>query len=430
MQNKVLKTVQKYNMIQKGDKICVALSGGADSVALLHVLYSLKDELDFSLSALHINHMLRGEESDRDERFAIEICDLLGVEITVKTVNVNALCEKSGESVELTARNARYEMFSQFTGFKIATAHTATDNVETVLINLTRGTALKGLCGIPPIRDNIVRPLIDCTREEVEDYCAQNGLSFVTDSTNLSDDYTRNLIRHNVTPVLRNINPSFSKTVRRSCENIAFDADFLSKVADELYCKNKNENSVSLPPDTHRAISSRVIGKLIFDVTGKNADSLHINEVCGVLGKNKKIELFAGYSATVKKCVVTIEKSADQPAKEFYVSKQTLAIKDFKNLSNVNNLLLKSAIDCDKICGEIILRTRKTGDSIKLCGRNGTKDLRKLYNECKIPLTQRKNLPVAADDGGVVWVCGVGVSERVCVDKNTKTVLLFEHNMK
>ncbi|MEE1277876.1 MAG: tRNA lysidine(34) synthetase TilS [Acutalibacteraceae bacterium] len=417
-------------MIQKGDKICVALSGGADSVALLHVLYSLKDELDFSLSALHINHMLRGEESDRDERFAIEICDLLGVEITVKTVNVNALCEKSGESVELTARNARYEMFSQFTGFKIATAHTATDNVETVLINLTRGTALKGLCGIPPIRDNIVRPLIDCTREEVEDYCAQNGLSFVTDSTNLSDDYTRNLIRHNVTPVLRNINPSFSKTVRRSCENIAFDADFLSKVADELYCKNKNENSVSLPPDTHRAISSRVIGKLIFDVTGKNADSLHINEVCGVLGKNKKIELFAGYSATVKKCVVTIEKSADQPAKEFYVSKQTLAIKDFKNLSNVNNLLLKSAIDCDKICGEIILRTRKTGDSIKLCGRNGTKDLRKLYNECKIPLTQRKNLPVAADDGGVVWVCGVGVSERVCVDKNTKTVLLFEHNMK
>lgn len=430
MQNKVLKTVQKYNMIQKGDKICVALSGGADSVALLHVLYSLKDELDFSLSALHINHMLRGEESDRDERFAIEICDLLGVEITVKTVNVNALCEKSGESVELTARNARYEMFSQFTGFKIATAHTATDNVETVLINLTRGTALKGLCGIPPIRDNIVRPLIDCTREEVEDYCAQNGLSFVTDSTNLSDDYTRNLIRHNVTPVLRNINPSFSKTVRRSCENIAFDADFLSKVADELYCKNKNENSVSLPPDTHRAISSRVIGKLIFDVTGKNADSLHINEVCGVLGKNKKIELFAGYSATVKKCVVTIEKSADQPAKEFYVSKQTLAIKDFKNLSNVNNLLLKNAIDCDKICGEIILRTRKTGDSIKLCGRNGTKDLRKLYNECKIPLIQRKNLPVAADDGGVVWVCGVGVSERVCVDKNTKTVLLFEHNMK
>lgn len=430
MQNKVLKTVQKYNMIQKGDKICVALSGGADSVALLHVLYSLKDELDFSLSALHINHMLRGEESDRDERFAIEICDSLGVEITVKTVNVNALCEKSGESVELTARNARYEMFSQFTGFKIATAHTATDNVETVLINLTRGTALKGLCGIPPIRDNIVRPLIDCTREEVEDYCAQNGLSFVTDSTNLSDDYTRNLIRHNVTPVLRNINPSFSKTVRRSCENIAFDADFLSNVADELYCKNKNENSVSLPPDTHRAISSRVIGKLIFDVTGKNADSLHINEVCGVLGKNKKIELFAGYSATVKKCVVTIEKSADQPAKEFYVSKQTLAIKDFKNLSNVNNLLLKNAIDCDKICGEIILRTRKTGDSIKLCGRNGTKDLRKLYNECKIPLTQRKNLPVAADDGGVVWVCGVGVSERVCVDKNTKTVLLFEHNMK
>ena len=229
---------------------------------------------------------------------------------------------------------------------------------------------------------------------------------------------------------MRNINPSFSKTVRRSCENIAFDADFLSNVADELYCKNKNENSVSLPPDTHRAISSRVIGKLIFDVTGKNADSLHINEVCGVLGKNKKIELFAGYSATVKKCVVTIEKSADQPAKEFYVSKQTLAIKDFKNLSNVNNLLLKNAIDCDKICGEIILRTRKTGDSIKLCGRNGTKDLRKLYNECKIPLTQRKNLPVAADDGGVVWVCGVGVSERVCVDKNTKTVLLFEHNMK
>lgn len=430
MQNKVLKTAQKYNMIQKGDKICVALSGGADSVALLHVLYTLKSEFNLSLSALHINHMLRGEESDRDERFAVELCRSLDIDIIVKTVDVNALCAKSGESVELAARNARYELFSQLSDCKIATAHTATDNAETVLINLTRGTALKGLCGIPPVRDNIIRPLIDCTREDVEKYCADSGLSFVTDSTNLKSDYTRNQIRHNVTPVLRNINMSFDKTVRRSCQNIMYDADYLYDVSNDLYLKCKKNNGVHLHKDIHRAISSRVISRLIYDVTGKSADSFHINEICSALGTHKKIELFSGYSALVKKYFVNIEKSGEKFVKEFSVSQQTLDIKDFRNLSNVNNLLLNNAIDCDKICGEVRLRTRKAGDSIKLFGRNATKDLRKLYNEYKIPLTYRENLPVAADDDGAVWVCGIGVSHRVSIDKNTKTVLLFDYKIK
>lgn len=430
MLNKVQKTVNKYNMFQKGDIICVALSGGADSVALLHVLYTLKKEFDFSLSAVHINHMLRGEESYRDERFAVDLCNSLGVDISVRTVDVTAICKESGESVELAARNARYEIFSAFRDFKIATAHTATDNAETVLINLTRGTSLKGLCGIPPVRDNIIRPLIDCTRDDIEKYCADNGLAYVTDSTNLSTDYTRNMIRHNVTPVLRSINISFDKTVRRSCENIAVDSDYLLSVSNDLYLKCKKGNGVRLEKDAHRAISSRVIGKLIYDVTGKNTDSFHINEIISALGSQKRIELFAGYSAVVNKNLVKIEKAEDISANEFSVTLKTLDIKEFGKLSKVNNLLLKSAIDCDKISGEVLFRTRETGDKIKLFGREGTKDLRKLYNECKIPPKNRDVLPVAADNDGVIWVCGIGVSQRVCVDENTNRVLLFDYKMK
>ena len=202
-------------MINKGDTVIAALSGGADSVALLYVLYSLKNELGFSLAACHVNHNLRGEESDGDERFVRRMCRFLDIPLYVASIKVNDLRQKH-DSLEECARRLRYEFFDSISrGKLIATAHTASDNCETILINMVRGTALSGICGIPVKRDNIIRPLLYNTRGDIERYCTENSLDYVTDSTNLSDDYTRNKIRHKVVPLLREINPALFGAISR-----------------------------------------------------------------------------------------------------------------------------------------------------------------------------------------------------------------------
>ncbi|MBR5011737.1 MAG: tRNA lysidine(34) synthetase TilS, partial [Clostridia bacterium] len=231
MLKKVLAAIEKNNMLETGVTVTVALSGGADSVALLYCLLELQKERSFNLNAAHLNHMLRGEESLRDENFVKELCDKLNIPLFCENTDVAAEAQKSGESIELAARKIRYDFLNRVSTGVIATAHTASDSFETMLFNLSRGTAINGLCGIPPKRDNLIRPLIYCTRADVEEYCSQNGIAYVTDSTNLTDDYTRNKIRHNVIPVLKGINPSAEQAVMRTALSFSEDADFLNGVA-------------------------------------------------------------------------------------------------------------------------------------------------------------------------------------------------------
>ena len=203
LRDDVKNTIQRCSMIKSGDTVIAAVSGGADSVALLHVLYSLQDELSFSLAACHVNHNLRGAESDGDEMFVRRKCRMMDIPLYVANIKVNEFRQKH-DSLEECARRLRYGFFEDIGKNKlIATAHTASDNCETILINMVRGTALSGICGIPAKRDNIIRPLLYITREDVERYCRENELDYVTDSTNLSDDYTRNKIRHKIVPLLR-----------------------------------------------------------------------------------------------------------------------------------------------------------------------------------------------------------------------------------
>ena len=210
----VINTIDEYGMIKKDDCITAALSGGADSVCLLIILKELSDKYSFTLDALHINHCIRGKESDRDEEFCRNLCKKYDIPLTVIRTDVPAAAAESKKSLEETARDIRYKAFEKHAGDKgkIATAHTVSDNAETVILNMARGTGLKGLCGIPPVRDNIIRPLIDVTRQQIEDYLKSMNQGFVTDSTNLSDDYTRNRIRHKIIPELLKINEGFYKT--------------------------------------------------------------------------------------------------------------------------------------------------------------------------------------------------------------------------
>lgn len=419
MLKKVLKAFQKYDMLGEAEEITLGLSGGADSVCLFYILLELKEILNFKLSAIHINHGLRGEESDRDETFVRELCSKHQVPLKVENVDVRKRAEERNESIELAARNIRYEVFNKAGNGVIATAHTASDNLETVLYNTTRGTGLKGVAGIPPKRDNVIRPLIFCTRRDVEDYLEEKNAEFVSDSSNLTDDYTRNKLRHKVVPVLKDINPSVEDTVIRMSNAFREDDEFLSLTAEKIYllCIKKNYLDAPLLRIQHVSIIKRVISRYAVEQAGITLDSVHLENCLRVLNDGGRTSLSKKMFAVLQDEKFLITSDIKEDVNYTYKTE----VKDFPIAKNekINNLLSKDIIDCDKISGSIVVRTRNQSDSIRINGRRCSKTLKKLFNEIKIPLPKRDVIPVAADDLGVIWIYGVGISERVKVDEST-----------
>ena len=305
MDNKIKETICRYNMLQKGDTVAVGLSGGADSVALLHILLSLREEYGITVIACHINHNLRGTESDRDEEFVKNFCQSLNVPLETVSIKVKEHCAPH-ESLEETARKLRYKEFMRICkeyNAKLATAHTASDNAETVLINMLRGTGTKGLSGIPPVRDYIIRPLIRCSREEIEAYCQKNNLTFVTDSSNITDDYRRNKIRHNIIPLLKDINPSFIEAVARMTAIVGDDTDFLEgcakEKAEECLTDGKYDSKAlkALP----KAIKCRIIASALKE-KGVEPSALRISQCEEIIEKGMgKVNLCKNRFAYVRK---------------------------------------------------------------------------------------------------------------------------------
>lgn len=311
MVNKIIDTLARYNMLEKGESIVVAVSGGADSIALLHAVNSLKEALGITVYACHINHNLRGEESLRDERFVKEFCGKLGVPLSIFSIDVKNNVEKH-ESIEERARKMRYSCFEAVCKekrAKLATAHTASDNAETVFINILRGTGTKGLGGIPPVRDNIIRPIIRCTREDIEKYCTENGLTYVTDSSNLSDDYTRNKLRHHLIPMLKEFNPSIFEAVSRMTSAVYDDNALLEEHSFEAKTAAKTENgycAIRLS-ELKRPILCRVISSILSE-NKIEPSALRINECIEIINEKKgKINLCRNYFAVVRKKVFRIE---------------------------------------------------------------------------------------------------------------------------
>ncbi len=306
IEEKVLQAINAYDMLKAGDKVIVGLSGGADSVTLLYALKELEKELEISLYACHIDHNLRGEESDRDRLFAEKFCEKLSVPIRVFSVDVKGELKKH-QSVEETARELRYKAFEEISlslGAKLATAHNACDNSETVLLNILRGTGLKGLCGIPPKRDYLIRPLIFCTREEIEGYIKEKGLEYVTDSTNFSTAYTRNKVRLEVIPKLLEINPSFHAGIGRMTSSLIEDSAFLENMAKEALEKARTDEGVYLAQPLSvlpKPIFSRVISLMLRE-KDIEPSALKINEIGEIIKLGKgKINLEKNKFAVVKK---------------------------------------------------------------------------------------------------------------------------------
>lgn len=311
MKSKIVDTISRYGMLEKGDKLVVGVSGGADSIALLHALFNLHEILGVTIFACHINHNLRGEESIRDENFVRDFCGRLNIPLTVFSIDVKSNTEKH-ESVEERARKMRYSCFEKLCGelnAKLATAHTASDNTETVFINILRGTGTKGLSGIPPVRGNIIRPILRCTREEIEKYCLDNNLIYVTDSSNLSDDYRRNKLRHHLIPMLKEFNPSIFDTVSRMTSAVYDDNVFMEELTSDAKkgCEEENGYSCLKLSELKRPILCRVVSSILSE-NEIEPSALRINECIQIINEKKgKINLCRNKFAVVRKKIFRIQ---------------------------------------------------------------------------------------------------------------------------
>ncbi len=439
MLNKIILANEKYHLFDNTKHITVALSGGADSVALLHALFILKDKFSYSLSAAHLNHSIRGEEADRDEKFAEQFARSLGVEFISKKIDVPHLAKQNKESLELAARNARYRFLGEIAKDKIATAHTASDLVETVIFNMTRGSSLDGICGIPAKRDNVIRPLIFATRSDVEAYLKQNGLSYVTDSTNLDTRYNRNKIRRNVIPTLKEINSAAENNILSLAESLSDDANYLKAQVDRLYnsCKKENHLNTEALKNEHLSLVGRVISRFITEEIGISPDRKHVTSVSELVKKgNGQVSLDRNFFAVQSFGKLSVTKLSDKKTHYFEISDDLsndspfklsiVSLKDIKNTENFNNLLLYRAIDYDKIQGKLVFRSRKDADRISLPKRKVTKSLKKLFIEDKIDKDKRDELLILADEEGILWVEGYGADKKATITSETQRILMIE----
>lgn len=442
--DKVEATIERYGMLSKGDRVTVGFSGGADSVCLMHILCALREKYDIELSACHVNHMLRGEEADRDQQFCEDFCRRYNVKLNTLRADIAAEAAQAGESVELYARKLRYAFFSECadkTG-KIATAHSLSDSMETAILNMIRGTALKGLCGIPETRDKIIRPLIECTRAEIEEYCKDNNLDYVTDRTNLTDEYTRNRIRHKIIPLIREENPGFYKNYLSMHKALSNDEAFLEECAKKAADAAKliNGYDAVFLAKQHDSILWRVVA-LLFAEAKVSVDSVKLSLVCSAVRSGfGKVSLGTGVYASVKNGILTVAEEVVQEYFEYRINVgDSLTVLNRKNVSltpvnekifanskKINQNVLKNYIDCDKIGSELVLRQRKDGDFVKLAANRMTKSLKKLFNEHKIPVEERGKVLILSDESGIVWVEGFGTAQRCAVDDNTERAVIID----
>ncbi|MCD8180400.1 MAG: tRNA lysidine(34) synthetase TilS [Firmicutes bacterium] len=420
--NIIRKTITEYNLLESGDRVLVALSGGADSVCLTHALRIMSGELGIELYTAHLNHGIRGEEAVRDEKFAKEFSELLGLRCFLKSVDIPEDAKCLGVSEETAGRKARYEFFADVCGKyninKIATAHNKNDNAETLAMNFMRGASLKGLCGIPYKRGNIIRPLLDVCREDIEKYCADNGLEYMTDSTNLTDDYTRNKIRHILLPLIqKEFNSNFISTVTDNSSIIKEDNDYLEAKSAEAYSQIVKNGTAQISELLSQDISiaRRVVRYMLADVYNGLGDisSGYVNDILE-LAKGRsgtKIDLSDKVMVRNEYGKLIIERNfvGDTPDFEYRFScgiggiikemGKEVVISRANSRRTDGGIYLGVAPDKD-----IIIRNRRRGDKFYPSGMTGSKKVKEYLIDNKIPREKRGSVPIIEIDKNIAAV--------------------------
>lgn len=446
VKTKALAAVRREQMLPPGTSVAVGLSGGADSVALLHLLLSLREELSLcEITAVHIDHGLRGEESVRDRQFVTELCERWQVPLTAHICDIAAYAAEQHIGVEEAGRAVRYEQFEAEAariGGCVATAHTASDNAETLLLHLCRGSGLHGLSGIPPKRGCVVRPLIDCTRREIEAYCEENGLTYVTDSTNADTAYARNRIRRLVMPQLCAINPRAEDALARLIARArAWDARISAQaetaLADAMLATDVYSRRVLSELDEE--VLAAALRQLLCEHGRQRGSEQHIRDAIDLVRHGGRLSVPGGrllQAAGERLYLLRQEKVAPfdvavTPDGEWSVGGTVWRLscvprEDYEQKLNICKNLFANACDYGKIDGCLRLRQRKAGDAFRPAGRGCEKTLKKLLNEAALPASLRDAVPILCDERGIVAVGGFGCDERVRIMADTETVLLLE----
>jgi tRNA(Ile)-lysidine synthase len=478
--SKVTKTIKKHHLLQSGDRVVVAVSGGPDSVALLHLLYELRKEFKLKLYIVHLNHQFRGKEANADERFVQSLARKLKIPCYLKSVNVPTLAKKQKKSLEEIARELRYaflhEIAEQQQATKIALGHTADDQAETILMWFLRGSGTEGLTGMPIMRKNqvpstkyqvlnnnqcqcrnqiyIIRPLLETSRAEILQYLKVNKFSFRQDATNLEPVYLRNRIRLQLLPLLEKAyNPNLRETLLRTATILRDELDYFDSAAKMLLsCLWHRERTdcfalkLSEFRQLDRAIHRHLIRQAIHRVcntlsgfgfehieailelakTGSDGLTLHLphqltvriekDNLCFYLGKPKQTAFKFNYSISVPG-LTNLEQIELQVETELIEYPSTFA----KIRSHRDSIAI---LDADKIQFPLRLRNWLPGDSFIPFGMNGKKKLHDFFIDSKIPCSDRNKIPLlVASNGDILWVVGKRIDERYKVAPTTKRIL-------
>ena len=387
MLSKLRSFVKEQQLIARGDSIVCAVSGGADSMALLWALYLLKEEWELDLSAAHFNHHLRGEESDRDEQFVRDFCSGYGIPLHVGSAQVAA----GEKGLEAAARDARYAYLSTLPG-KIATAHTADDNAETVLMHLVRGTGLKGLGGIAPNRGNLIRPMLLVTRQDVESFLSEYAVPHISDSSNDTDLFLRNRLRHHVMPLLKEENPRLAENLSATALRLREDEQALAGLA------------VMATPDVAvlrsmaPAIRTRALETFLKANGVREPEAVHIRLLENlVFSDNPSARANFPGGITIGRNYASLE-----------VLPETQTVKLDFTCSPASEIINTPDMFTVVPVGKVFVRSRQSGDRIRLPG--GTKSIKKLFIDRKIPAARRDCVPILCDDAGILGIPGISVN--------------------
>lgn len=448
MIEKVRNNILEYNLITKGDNILIGISGGPDSVCLFHVLRLLKEVLRFDLYASHINHMYRGKDAEKDENFVKELCKKNDIKLFILKKNAADYANENKITEEEAGREIRYNFFksnlSSLDNGKIAVGHNINDQAETVLQRIIRGTGIDGLKGMTFKNGNIIRPILNVSRKEIEDFLHDNGFKYCIDKTNNMPIYGRNKIRLELIPFLEEkYNPNIQETLIRMAENAAKDSKIIKKYTNELFknvLEEKKNELVTL--NINNIIKykdfeiSRIIRKAIFEIKGNtnNIESKHIDYIIKLIKDNKtgkKINLperiFAEISYNSLIIGKTIEKigefeyniiiNGQTDIKEINKKVVTKIGQNIKKLPKNHKSIL---LDYNKISGNIIARNRRIGDIMIPKGMKGTKKVKDIFIDSKVPKGERDKKIILTDNTNIIWVEGFREDNRYKVTEETK----------
>ena len=445
---KVAENIVNGKLLREGDSVLCALSGGADSVALLVILKELAPNLGITLFAAHLNHGIRGEEADRDESHCRDLCQKLNVPFVSEKVDVPTECKTSGEGLEECARRLRYTFLrkaaSDFGSNKICTAHHADDNIETVLMHMIRGCALNGLTGISPIRDDLVRPLLNVRKKELTDFLDKQGIAYVFDSTNACLDSTRNFIRHKILPSVYELNPSADKAFYRMCSSLSEDLEYLTKECGKLPSNLTREKMASLDDAVlHRYIIRRY-GEVFAKTEAPQIDNNSVKLIASAIKKPRgtvKYVILGAVTAYISDSGLTFKKETATPIPDFKIPLfmgeniispigYRILIEEDKKVAqewqNVYKSSILSLVNFDRITDDgelaVFVRSKQAGESYVFGKMN--RDVRRQLINFKIPLEKRSTLPVICKGEETVLVHGLPVADSFKCEKGVKALYI------